>query len=190
MKVIRYSNYGFKPQQQTHHMNIYVNFHLYNFNIDDYPEYMRYILLDIHKRKVEFYSKHLEDFKSGVWCFIDGYKSNLALNHLKRKVACYEAELPDDTQCYDCNWDTFTTIKDSLILYGGCYIPERELYKLSNVKRRNGGKTMGDEDITYEDYERNNKNNNDEVNYYLGNGMYAHPETAGDFYFDDEYKNR
>lgn len=135
MKVIRYSIYGFKPQEQTHHMRN-VNYHLYNFNIDVFPDHLKYIIQKNHERDVKLYSEHLDDFKCGIWCFIDGHKDNLSLNHLKRKVPCWEAELPDDTECYDCNWQLLTTISDERILFGGCYIPERELYKLSNVKKR------------------------------------------------------
>lgn len=136
MKVIRYSLYGFKPQEQTHHMK-HIRYHLNEeFDINDFPEFMRWTIMDLHKKKVEFYSQHLDDFKRGIWCFIDGHKDNLSLNHLKRKVPCWEAELPDDTQCYDCNWERLVAISDPIVLCGGCYIPERELLKLSEVKRR------------------------------------------------------
>lgn len=135
MKVIRYSVDGFKPQEQTHHMN-HVNYELYEFDINDYPEKMRYQIQKIHEKHVEFYNKHMDDLKCGIWCFIDGHKDNLSLNHLKQKVPCWEAELPDDIECYDCNWERLTTISDTIVLCGGCYIPERELYKLNNVKRR------------------------------------------------------
>lgn len=135
MKVIRYSIYGFKPQEQVHHMEN-VNYHLYRFDINDYPEHLQWVIQKAHEKHVEFYSQHLDDLKRGIWCFIDGHKDNLSLNHLKRKVPCWEAELPDDVECYDCNWEKLVVITDPIVLYGGCYIPERELYKLNNVKRR------------------------------------------------------
>ena len=135
MKVIRYSIYGFKPQEQTHHMEK-VNYHLHRFDINDYPEHLQWVIQKDHEKHVEFYSKHLDDLKFGIWCFVDGHKDNLSLNHLKRKVPCWEAELPDDVECYDCNWEKLVTISDPIVLCGGCYIPERELYKLNNVKRR------------------------------------------------------
>ena len=68
MKVIRYSFYGFKPQEQTHHMEG-VNYHLYRFDINDYPEHLRYNIQKIHERCVDFYLQHLEDLKCGVWCY-------------------------------------------------------------------------------------------------------------------------
>ena len=135
MKVIRYSIHGFKPQEQTHHMEN-INYHLNDFNISDYPEFLQWNIQKIHERYVYFYTKHLEDLKSGIWCFIDGYKNNQSLNHLKRKVPCWEAELPDDTECYDFNLEKKIMLSDPLVLYGGCYIPERELHKLRNVRRR------------------------------------------------------
>lgn len=135
MKVIRYSLHGFEPQKQTHHMKG-VYYELCEFDIKEYPEHIRDNVLKIHKQHVAFYAEHLQDLESGIWCFIDGYKSNLALNHLKQKVPCWEAELPDDTECYDPNWERFITLSSPDVLWGGCFIPERELCKLSNVKRR------------------------------------------------------
>ena len=135
MKVIRYSIHGFKPQEQTCHME-HVNYQLHDFDINDYPEHLRWIIEQNHKRDVEFYTQHIDDLKCGIWCFIDGYKDNLSLNHLRHKVPCWEAELPNDVECYDCNWEKFTTITDPRILSGGCFIPERELWKIKNVKRR------------------------------------------------------
>ena len=41
IKIIRYSTTGFKPQKQTHHLKD-VNYHMYDFNINNYPEYARY----------------------------------------------------------------------------------------------------------------------------------------------------
>lgn len=136
MKVIRYSVCGFKPQTQTNHME-HVNYHLYQFDINDYPDHLKWQIQKIHERNVAFYNDHLDDLKSGIWVFIDGHKDNLSLNHLKRRVPCWEADLPDDTECYDCNWEKITTISDHIVLFGGCYIPERELFKLKNIKRRN-----------------------------------------------------
>lgn len=138
MKVIRYSIHGFEPQIQTHHMKS-VKFHLeggYDKEFDNFPPHLQYALMRIHERAVKFYSKHLEDLKCGIWCFIDGHKDNQSLNHLKRKVPCWEAELPEYTECYNCNWDKFTIISDPDVLFGGFYIPKRELHLLSNIKKR------------------------------------------------------
>ena len=136
MRIIRYSTTGFHPQKQTHHAE-HIRYDLSEeFKLEDYPEFMRLEVKQSHENKVSFYTEHLEDFKRGIWCFIDGHKSNLALNHLKKKVPCWEAEIPNDTSCYDCNWEKSTVISDPILQSGGCYIPERELWKLTNVKRR------------------------------------------------------
>lgn len=135
MKVIRFSAEGFRPQKQTHHLKN-VNYHLNGFDINEYPEHLRWEIEKIHKESVNFFTEHLDDLQSGIWCFIDGHKDNQSLNHLKRKVPCFEADLPDNTECYDCNWKKFTTITDPALLFGGCYVPERELKKLRNVHRR------------------------------------------------------
>jgi len=48
-----------------------------------------------------------------------GYKSNQSLNHLKKKVPCWEDEVSDDIECYDCNWEKLITISDSAVLWEG-----------------------------------------------------------------------
>lgn len=136
MKIIRYSVAAFEPQQQTHHEK-HIQYHLSDeFNIEDYPEFLRYEIQRIHGQKVVFYKEHLEDLRCGIWCFVDGHKSNQSLNHLKRKVPCWEAEVPDDIECYDCNLEKLTNISDPTVLWGGSYIPEREMWKIRNIKRR------------------------------------------------------
>lgn len=136
MKVIRYSVAAFEPQKQTHHAQ-YIQYHLSGgFNIEDYPEFLRYEIQRIHEQKVAFYKEHLEDLRYGIWCFVDGHKCNQSLNHLKRKVPCWEAEVPDDIKCYDCNWEKLITISDPDVLWGGCYILEREMWKIRNIRRR------------------------------------------------------
>lgn len=136
MKIIRYSVAAFEPQEQTHHAK-HIQYHLSDeFNIEDYPEFMRWQIQKIHEQKVAFYTEHLDDLKCGIWCFVDGYKSNQSLNHLKYKVPCWEAEVPNDIECYDCNWEKLTTISDPCVLWGGCYIPKREMWKIKSIKRR------------------------------------------------------
>lgn len=139
MKIIRYSVAAFKPQEQTHHAK-HIQYHLAGeFNLEDYPEFLRYEIRRIHEQKAVFYKQHLEDFNRGIWYFVDGYKSNQTLNHLKKKVPCWEAEVTDDIECYDCNCEKITTISDSAVLWGGCYIPEREMWKIINVRGRKVG---------------------------------------------------
>ena len=46
---------------------------------------------------------------------------------------------------------------------------------------------MGDKYVVYNDYDYEEKR---EGRYYLGDGLWSHPETGGDFYFEDERKNR
>ena len=47
--------------------------------------------------------------------------------------------------------------------------------------------TMSEEDVVYTDYDY--EENDREGRYYLGDGLWSHPETGGDFYFEDERKN-
>lgn len=38
-------------------------------------------------------------------------------------------DVPDDIECYDCNWEKLTNISDPAVLWGGSYIPERKCGK-------------------------------------------------------------
>ena len=133
--VLRYSKTGFKPQTQTYHYDRHLNYLLNDFNIEDYPEPIQYSIEKSKNKKLNFLQKYGEDLKEGVWCFILGYKDNQSLNHLKEKVPAWIAELPEDTICYDVNWEKQIILSDNIVKLFGCYIPKRELKKLKNIKR-------------------------------------------------------
>lgn len=49
MKIIRYSLAVFEPQEQTHHAK-HIQYYLSGeFNIEDYPEFLRYEIQSIHE---------------------------------------------------------------------------------------------------------------------------------------------
>ena len=133
MKIIRYSQTAFTPQKQTHHIKLFESW--INLNPKDYGAY-QYTLSRLKEQKVKFYNQHKEDLQEGLWFFIDGYKNNQSLNHLKHKVPCYEAEIPDDTMVYDCNLEKIIPLTDPLVYWAGCYIPTRLCSQITNVKRR------------------------------------------------------
>lgn len=134
MKTIRYSIAAFEPQEQTHHAK-HIQYHLCDFDIEEFPEFARWQIQQIYEQKTAFYKEHLDDLICGIWCFVDGHKSNQSLNYLKHKVPCWEAEVSDDIECYDCNWEKLITISDPVVLWG-CYIPKREIWKIRNVRKR------------------------------------------------------
>lgn len=131
-KFIRYSIYGFKPQYQSHHLE-QVKYHLNDFNITKYPKHLQYAIQEQHDRLLPFYQEHYDDFENGIWFFLEGYKSNFDLNHLRRKVPCWKAEIEDDAIVYDPNWEKILTLDDSEIKIRGCYLPKRELYKIHHI---------------------------------------------------------
>ena len=47
-RIIRYSTQGFKPQYQSEHLKN-INYHLNDFNINDFPENLRYIIQKQHE---------------------------------------------------------------------------------------------------------------------------------------------
>lgn len=134
MKIIRYSPTAFTPQKQTHHIQKFE----YWMSLDpkDYPKHLQYLMQKIKEEKILFYNQHKEDLKEGLWFFIDGNKDNQSLNHLKHRVPCYEAEIPDDIMVYDCNLEKIIPLADPLVYWAGCYIPKRLCNQITNIKRR------------------------------------------------------
>lgn len=134
MKIIRYSSSAFTPQKQTYHIGKF-EFWL-NMNPKDYPKEIRYTMQQLKQQHISFYQQHKEDLQEGLWVFIDGHKNNQSLNHLKHKVPCYEAEIPDNIMVYDCNLEKIISLTDPLIYQAGCYIPKRLCNRITNIKRR------------------------------------------------------
>lgn len=48
---------------------------------------------------------------------------------------------------------------------------------------------MGDSDVVYND-DYDEREDDRERAHYLGGGCWSHPETSGDFFFEDDRKNR
>lgn len=133
--VLRYSKTGFKPQKQTYHYDRQLDYLLNDFHIEDYPNHLRYFIEKNKNKQLKFFQTYGEDLKEGIWCFILGYKDNKSLNHLKEKVPAWTAELPEDTICYDVNWEQQIKLSDDIVKLFGCYIPKKEIEKLKNIKR-------------------------------------------------------
>ena len=96
---------------------------------------MHEIVLDIHYKRVMLYKENISDFQYGIWAFIDGYKNNQSLNHLKHRVPCWSADISDDTIVYSVNWDKKIKITDDECKVFGFYIPANQLKTLKNIKR-------------------------------------------------------
>ena len=102
----------------------------------DYPKHLQYSIQKLKKEKILFYNQHRADLQEGLCFFIDGHKNNQSLNHLKHKVPCYEADIPDDIMVYDCNLEKIIPITDQLVQWAGCYIPKRLCNQITNIRRR------------------------------------------------------
>jgi hypothetical protein len=135
MRIIRYSKNGFVPQHQTHHLRD-VFYHLNEFDINEFPEHLRYHIQERHNKLVPFYHENYVYLQYGVWAFIDGYKNNESLNHLRELVPCWEAEIPDDTVVFDVNWERTIPITDGLCRSFGFFIPEQQMHSISGIQRR------------------------------------------------------
>ena len=133
-KIIIYSTQGFKPQYQSHHLK-HIDYHINNFNINDFPEHLRYIIQHNHEDHLQFYKENYKDFQYGIWFFIAGHKNNQSLNHLEHKVPCWEAEIENDVLVYDVNWEYKTTLSDSFGMWSGFYLPASQIHKIHNIKK-------------------------------------------------------
>ena len=58
-KIIRYSTQGFKPQYQSEHLKN-INYHLNDFNINDFPEHLRCIIQKQHEEHLSFYKNTIK----------------------------------------------------------------------------------------------------------------------------------
>ena len=104
--------------------------------MDDFPEHLRYIIQKRHEKHLSFYKEHYQDLQYGIWFFIDGHKNNHSLNHLKRKVPCWEAEIENDVLVYDVNWEHQTILSDPFGISYGFYLPASQIHKIHNIKKR------------------------------------------------------
>lgn len=135
IKIIRYSTTRFKPQKQLYHLKD-IHYHMNDFNIEECPGFMRYDISQIHEKRLSFYKEHINNLQKGIWFFIDGYKNNQSLNHLKYKVPCWEAKIETDAYVYDINWEKIIHVIDPLVKLYGCYLPESQMSKIHNIKKR------------------------------------------------------
>ena len=140
--VERYSKNAFDVQYQSHHL-LEINHLLLDkndfierfINVCD-NQFINKVLLEQYDKYHDFYVENYKDFEKGIWVFIEGYKNNQSLNHLKTKVPCFLAELPDDTEVYDVNLQEKILLSDSLCTCFGCYVPERSLANIQNIRRK------------------------------------------------------
>ena len=130
MKIMRYSLTGFKPQYQSHKLND-IDYYLHRFNVNEFPQHLQEFAQQDNKRMAAFYREHFNDFQYGVWAFIDGYKSNLALNHLQKRVPCWKAEISNNTMVYV--GEKRVLITDDCCKSFGFYIPVNQLNSLEVV---------------------------------------------------------
>ena len=138
IKVIRYSANGFEPQYQSHHIaenQVCVDESAAKEFLASVSEGLRPIIASTLAENSKFIKAHWEDLQNGIWVFIDGHKNNQSLNHLKNKVPCWSAELPEDTEVYDVNLKHTMKLSDPECLAFGCYIPARNLKDIQNIQR-------------------------------------------------------
>lgn len=133
VKVFRYSKTGFKPRYQDHHLKGVI-FDITNDDLHALDRLrnkkevkQRYI------KRQQFLNENFSDFRYGIWCFKDGSLTGIELTHLRESRPRWEAELPEDIEVYDVNFDRKYLLKD--YPYGPMYVPKRSLVNIQNVHR-------------------------------------------------------
>ena len=148
IKVVRFSNNGFKPQVQTHHLEKLVWYHLSDKWDKDFEKLTKRVNLNrayiheikkIHAMRCKFYREHYNDLSEGIWVFKYGNVDKKEIEFLNGEdgkfVHKYVANLPADIIVYDSEWTRVSTLGAETILPFGCYIPKRMLMYLQNEKR-------------------------------------------------------
>lgn len=130
-KIIRYSTQVFKPQYQSHHLD-HIHYHMNDFNINDFPKHLVYVIQRRHDEQLKFYKENYQDFQYGIWFFIEGHKNNQSLNHLKHRVPCWMAEIENDVLVYDVNLEYQTNLSDPFGINCGFYLPEINLSSINS----------------------------------------------------------
>lgn len=138
MRVYRYSDTGFEPQDQSHHracVLLELDEQAFEEMMERMPAHGISGCRERHERLVPLYAEHIEDFESGVWVFTSDNNSRMSLNHLKSIPTKWSAELPDDTIVWNVNLDARTTLVDCPAAdVFGCYVPASSLERLSDVR--------------------------------------------------------
>lgn len=148
IKVVRFSNRGFKSQVQTYHMTNLVWYHLSDKWDEDFEKLKERVSLNrsyaheinkIHQMRRKFYKEHYEDLCEGIWVFKYGNVDKGSIEFLNGEdgkfVQKWQAFLPADTPVYDVEWTRVSTLGAETILPFGCYVPKRCLIYLDHVKR-------------------------------------------------------
>ena len=65
IKVIRFSNFGFKAQYQDYHIN-YINYLKHNYNNQNIPYHLKQISDEIRVNKIKFFKQNEKDLSYGI----------------------------------------------------------------------------------------------------------------------------
>lgn len=132
--IERYSDYGFVPQYQSHHLKNIIPILKTDEDFLKYyqslTEYQKQMMLSYKHSYEDFFRENIEDFQYGIWAFIKGYKDKQSLNHLKAIPKVNYAMMPKDTIVYDCNWQRKSYLSNYFCRIYGCYIPKSSLTNL------------------------------------------------------------
>lgn len=115
VKITRFSDYGFEPQNQS-----------------DY----------LKEKLIQEYEVTNTTFKNGVWVFVKGCEDRYLLNHLENSdienLKCWEAQIPLHAVAYKHDnpyeLSAISTVGNE-ISEGAFFIPEISLSEIENIKQ-------------------------------------------------------
>jgi hypothetical protein len=109
IKIVRFSDDGFIPKEQTHHMKL-------------------------HKNN-SFAVENAEILKSGIWVFIDGFIKIGHLDCLKECKHAWIASILPNTLVVDAGWSKFIKISDNECKDYGVFIPENTIKAIKDIHK-------------------------------------------------------
>jgi len=134
MEITRFSEHGFEPQYQSFHLKHIIEpmLKLYRTrNYEDIPQ----VGIEYFKKFAKFVYENLDDFKYGIWVFVNNHIEYSSLSHLKSKISVWKADICDFIYVYDVNLDEKYKITDKRARFFGCYIPQKELKYITNIHK-------------------------------------------------------
>jgi len=134
MEITRFSNHGFEPQYQSFHLENTIKPMLKLYKTGKY-ESMSQAGIEYFKKFAKFIYENQDDFKYGIWVFVNDCIEYHSLSHLKRKVSMWKADICDFVYVYDVNLDEKYKITDKRARFFGCYIPQKELKYITNIRK-------------------------------------------------------
>jgi hypothetical protein len=109
IQIVRFSEDGFIPKEQSYHMRLY--------------------------KHNSFVIENEKILKSGIWVFIDGLIKIGHLDHLKECKNAWVASISPNTLVINAAWSKFIKISDNECKNYGVFIPESTIKAIKDIRK-------------------------------------------------------